>query len=107
MPDHSNFATKSTEARLSPFKFDDEKYGKFRSQNEVTSKPPYELDNGAVYHGEWTKDGLREGKGIQLWKDGSKYIGYWKNDLANGFGRLIHGDGDVYEGHWKNDKAHG
>jgi len=42
-----------------------------------------------------------------VWKDGSKYEGYWKNDMANGKGRLIHSDGDVYEGEWLNDKAHG
>ena len=66
---------------------------------------PYELDNGAIYHGQWTEDGLREGKGTQIWIDGSKYVGYWKNDHANGKGRLIHADGDVYEGLWLNDKA--
>jgi hypothetical protein len=41
-----------------------------------------------------------------MWKDGSQYEGYWKNDMANGKGRLIHADGDVYEGDWLNDKAH-
>jgi hypothetical protein len=44
---------------------------------------------------------------MQIWKDGSKYEGYWKFDMANGKGRLIHSDGDVYEGEWLNDKAHG
>jgi len=40
-----------------------------------------ELSNGAVYHGQWSKDGkIREGKGIQVLKSGSKYEGYWKND---------------------------
>ena len=63
------------------------------------------MDNGAIYHGQWTKNGLREGQGTQIWKDGSKYVGYWKIDQANGKGRLIHADGDVYEGDWFNDKA--
>jgi hypothetical protein len=40
----------------------------------------------------------RDGMGIQIWPDGSKYEGYWKADKANGRGRLIHADGDVYEG---------
>ena len=44
---------------------------------------------------------------MQLWRDGSKYEGYWSSDMANGKGRLIHSDGDVYEGDWLNDKAHG
>ena len=66
------------------------------------------LRNGANYDGEWNVEtGMREGRGYQIWLDGSLYEGYWKNDKANGRGRLIHADGDVYEGDWKDDKAHG
>ena len=50
---------------------------------------------------------MRDGYGHQLWPDGSRYEGAWKNDKANGNGKLIHADGDVYEGDWMNDKAHG
>ena len=50
---------------------------------------------------------MREGRGIQIWLDGSRYEGYWINNKANGFGRLIHADGDVYQGLWKEDKADG
>jgi len=65
------------------------------------------LDNGAQYEGEWDQQGKKDGKGVQIWVDGSLYEGYWKNDKANGRGRLIHADGDVYNGEWKDDKAHG
>lgn len=66
------------------------------------------LENGAKYEGEWDTDkNVRDGKGQQIWADGSLYEGYWKHDKANGRGRLIHADGDVYEGEWKDDKAHG
>ena len=77
------------------------------SAKDLISRGPYLLDNEAVYHGQWTRMGMREGIGIQLWKDGSKYEGSWKNDKANGYGRLIHSDGDVYTGEWLDDKAHG
>ena len=77
------------------------------SARKLISRPPYELDNGAIYIGQWSAEGLRHGRGVQNWTDGSKYEGYWKNDMANGRGRLIHADGDVYEGEWLNDKAHG
>ena len=50
--------------------------------------------------------GLRHGTGKQVWKDGSIYEGYWKDNMANGFGRLLHSDGDVYIGEWVKDKAH-
>lgn len=52
MPDHSNAATRETEERLGPFIFD-------KSENDkdldVVTRGPYELDNGAIYHGQWTK----------------------------------------------------
>lgn len=104
MPDYSNPATKATEAKLGKFEYDQPMSP---SGKNLIERGPYELDNGAIYVGEWTKDGLRHGRGLQIWKDGSKYEGYWKNDMANGKGRLIHSDGDVYEGEWLNDKAHG
>jgi hypothetical protein len=64
------------------------------------------IDNEAKYQGEWVAD-VRDGRGYQIWPDGSLYEGFWKNNKANGRGRLIHADGDVYEGEWKDDKAHG
>jgi hypothetical protein len=33
-----------------------------------------DLDNGVSYEGEWL-NGQREGQGIQIWADGSKYVG--------------------------------
>lgn len=59
-----------------------------------------------VYEGQW-KNNERNGRGKQLWKDGSVYEGYWKDNLAHGYGRLIHTDGDVYVGEWAHDKANG
>ena len=41
---------------------------------------------------------IRQGKGRQIWPDGSMYEGWWKENKANGKGRLIHADGDVYDG---------
>jgi hypothetical protein len=76
--------------------------------NDVELRNAVTLENGATYVGYWNRaSGMREGKGVQTWADGSKYEGYWRNDKANGKGRLIHADGDVYEGEWLDDKAHG
>lgn len=78
------------------------------TERNIAVKPLSSLENGARYEGEWnTTTNEREGKGIQVWADGSMYEGTWKNSKANGKGRLIHADGDVYEGEWKDDKAHG
>jgi hypothetical protein len=105
MPDYSTPATRSTESRLGPFVFD--RNEEINNRMDLITRGPYELDNQAIYQGQWTREGLREGRGIQVWQDGSKYEGYWKNDQANGYGRLIHADGDCFYGEWLNDKAHG
>jgi hypothetical protein len=48
MPDHSNEATRQTEARLGPFIFDRAVEESNRSK-EVIDRGPYEMDNGAIY----------------------------------------------------------
>lgn len=50
---------------------------------------------------------MRTGKGIITWFDGSKYEGYFKNNLLHGRGRLIHSNGEIYEGWWYEDKTNG
>ena len=103
IPDYSNQQTREAAEKFGPFIYDAD----LNDGVDVFRKSAVELDNGAVYIGEWTSDNLRHGKGIQIWTDGSKYEGYWRSDRANGKGRLIHADGDVYEGQWLDDKAHG
>ena len=91
------------ELRLGNFPFDD------RVTNDGIMKiivGPQEIENGAIYYGHWNcEKSERHGFGMQIWPDGSKYVGYWRNDRANGCGRLIHSDGDVYSGmfgEWQN-----
>ena len=56
MPDYSNEAIRDTEKQLGLFEYDqdDAQYG-----TDLITRGPYELDNGAIYKGQWTKDGLR------------------------------------------------
>ena len=90
--------------KLGPFNFGPEQADGVVRENRDT----FVLENGAKYTGEWNvATGERDGKGMQIWIDGSRYEGYWKHDKANGRGRLIHADGDVYEGNWVSDKAEG
>jgi len=49
-------------------------------------------------------DGKREGKGKQIYPDGSSYDGEWKDDKKNGKGKLVDSAGGIYEGYWKDDK---
>jgi hypothetical protein len=87
VPDYSNPMTRATEEKMGPFKYDqDDQF----DENDLIDRGPYELDNGAIYKGQWSREGLRYGRGVQIWTDGSKYEGYWRSDMANGRGRLIH-----------------
>ena len=90
-----------------------------------------EIKEDYIYYGEWSAaENTRHGRGIQLWKDGTRYEGYWKNDKQdvkgfqswpdgrtyegdykegkkNGIGIFKYSNGDIYEGDWKDDKKEG
>lgn len=67
-----------------------------------------DVGEGRLYKGQYNKrTGERDGVGVQIWPDGSRYEGLWRRDKANGRGRMTHANGDMYEGDWKEDKANG
>lgn len=80
--------------------------GHFRD-TPVWKQPPNELDDGSVYAGHWTKDGLRHGKGSCVWKNGQFYEGLWVNDKMDSTGRMVYEDNNVYYGEFKAGKCHG
>ena len=41
---------------------------------------------------------VKHGFGVQIWKDGAKFTGYFIDNKANGWGRFNHIDGDDYAG---------
>lgn len=51
--------------------------------------------------------GKREGLGTWLHRSGSKYIGYWKDNLKHGAGEYWLKDGGYYKGEFNKDKPHG
>ncbi len=44
---------------------------------------------------------MRSKEGQQKWKDGTKYIGHWKENLPYGKGVLISPKGFMFEGKWE------
>jgi hypothetical protein len=58
----------------------------------------FQYDDGSIYYGYYNNIYEREGYGILILPDGSKYQGFFKNNKMNGRGRLISSDGDYYEG---------
>ena len=56
------------------------------------------------YIGEW-KDGVRDGKGLEVYEDGESYNGTWYNNVYHGNGTVVYNDssaytGDMYHGQW-------
>lgn len=50
-----------TEQRVGPYIYNPEDDLK---GIELITRGPFELDNGAIYKGQWSKDGLRYGRGM-------------------------------------------
>jgi len=55
VPDYGNEQTKATELKLGGYKYDP-KYDP--KDVELITRGPFELDNGAIFEGQWSKDGL-------------------------------------------------
>lgn len=53
-------------------------------------------NNGILYKGMVINGNIKQGQGMQVWPDGTKYEGLWKNNKANGKGILWHNNGDKY-----------
>eukprot|EP01130_Rhizamoeba_saxonica_P017074 TRINITY_DN8114_c0_g1_i1.p1 TRINITY_DN8114_c0_g1~~TRINITY_DN8114_c0_g1_i1.p1 ORF type:complete len:996 (+),score=250.18 TRINITY_DN8114_c0_g1_i1:19-3006(+) len=61
---------------------------------------------GNIYTGAW-KDGIRHGKGKQVYRSGHIYTGYWQHDVPYGNGKLEYNDGSMYVGEWKHGMRDG
>ena len=70
-------------------------------------KGKYIFETGDYYIGEF-KNGLREGKGFQYYKNKNyQYEGMWKDDKRNGHGKYYYENGDYFIGFWKDNKKVG
>ena len=73
----------------------------------VKSKAAVKLDDGAIYEGEWNKQGKKHGLGTLVTNDGTKIIGCFKSGFVEGLGRMIQSSGIVFEGEFKDGKMNG
>ncbi len=73
------------------------------------------IGDNSFYFGTKTPEGVREGKGIAVYRDGYYYYGDFSNDQRNGHGilmRAVYSESSaigsfVYDGEWSNDKPNG
>ena len=62
--------------------------------------------DGSRYEGEF-KNGKPHGHGEKTYANGDKYVGQWKKGSMEGKGVYTWETGSTYDGEWKNDKRHG
>ncbi|MBP1989558.1 MORN repeat-containing protein [Paenibacillus eucommiae] len=65
-----------------------------------------ELEANETYKGQ-ISNGMKSGKGVYRWSDGTKYEGQWYKDSEYGFGIKEYANGDCYRGEWKEGLFHG
>jgi len=79
---------------------------KDQSDSALTFVCITEENNGscmARYRGEMRR-GLKDGRGISEWGDGSRYEGQWQSGKRNGYGAYFWADGRKFVGQHVNDK---
>lgn len=71
------------------------------------------FDSGyGIYFGEWKVSKtnvipIKYGRGLTIFEDGSKHVGYYKNDEFNGTGQFIYKDGSKITINFIDGKMHG
>ena len=76
--------------------------------NDLSDVVSLKMPDDSTYEGTVDKTTkLKHGFGTQVWQDGAKYVGEWKDGKAEGNGTFFHSNGDVFEGEFKQDKANG
>ena len=63
------------------------------------------LSKGIQYDGEW-ENNLRQGKGVETWSDGRKFVGTFKDD-SKVYGDFYFADGSTYSGNFVNNELSG
>ena len=82
-----------------------ERQDSYSNTSNVVKKSGFD-DKNYKYSGEY-ENGFKQGFGIQTWRDGAIYKGYFYENKANFLGVFTHSDNDVYMGEFKDDRAFG
>lgn len=75
--------------------------GEFNKEAKRNATLIYEFNNEWGYYGDRV-DGIKQGKGYEIYQDGRKYVGEFANNLPNGFGEFFAPNGQLLvKGLWK------
>jgi serine/threonine protein kinase len=82
-----------------------------KSSSPLTKKPDKQFGDGTKYYGSLNKNKQLDGKGVMVFKNGSRYDGEFKNDKRNGCGIYSYPPNissyDYYVGQFVNDRFDG
>jgi hypothetical protein len=76
-------------------------------QQQLKCVDQLRVAEGCVYTGQANGEFLPQGKGKQVWANGTTYDGTWMNGVAHGRGKLARLDGYAYVGDFSEGKKHG
>ena len=99
LEDHVNENVKKIEAMMKPLNISEDE----ATKSQVFRRDAILFNDGTIYKGQWSFSGKKQGYGIYIKPDGSKYEGMWNNDKIEGFGRYIDRFGNYYEGKLLNE----
>ena len=75
---------------------------------ETEWRPEFTFESGDKYTGSWVKGSkTKQGHGVLVWADGSRYEGQFKQNKINGTGKVTFFNGDWYEGGFVDGKKTG
>lgn len=95
-----------TEKQLGNLVIEEKELIEYIQQNKHRlRKECLKYEDSSIYMGYFNSYWEKEGYGVYILKDGSKYQGFFDKNKMNGRGRLVGIDGDYYEGEFKDDKA--
>jgi len=105
---YMKFNTKLAESLIG-YKFDKSKIKKKENEKNLNTLiliNPNDLIKN-FYSGEVDIENNRNGYGIRLFNDGTKFEGEWEKNDFTGYGRIIKSNGDLYEGNFIKGKIYG
>lgn len=97
---HQEFHTPSRKQSNSHKHMLEEEFNFRRSQLGEESSIKSKYQHTAAKSIDRTPQASRNGPGIQIWKNGVIYEGYWRNDQFHTKGRFLDSKGNVFEGFW-------
>ena len=76
------------------------------SGNCLNGYGTYTHVNGSKYEGYWKND-MQDGHGAEIWSDGAKYTGNYMEGRKHGYGIYEWIDASKYEGNWNENTIEG